>query len=90
MPCSAILFPMKTLSFQYEFQGHASHLATGGAVEWYPEKKQWKATIIAQSQPEIRFEAWDYDSAVASLLCCAKWLGRDLQNDQAQAPKPAP
>jgi hypothetical protein len=40
----------------------------------------WKATVIAQTDPEIKFEAWHGDSAVAGLLCCAKWLGWDLQS----------
>ena len=66
--------------FRYDYANMGNTLASLGDIEWDKEKKQWKATIIAQREPEIRFEAWDDDGAIAGLMCVAKWCGRDLQS----------
>ena len=66
--------------FRYDYANLGSTLACLGDLEWDKEKKQWKATIIPQRDPEIRIEAWDDDGAIAGLICVAKWIGCDLQN----------
>lgn len=64
-------------TFTYEFRGRASWILTGGDVEWDDERNLWKATMVVQSNPEIKVEAWHEDSAAAGLICCAKWMGYD-------------
>jgi len=51
-----------------------------GTTEFDEEKNKFKATIIAQSEPEIKFEAWDDDPVISILKCLAKWRGIDMQN----------
>ena len=57
-----------SVSFRYAFQGRASTINLGGEVTWDNEKHKWRATIIAQSEPLIRFDAWHDDSAFAGIL----------------------
>ncbi len=67
------------MRFDYRYEGAASRLMTGGEIEYEKDSWRWKATIIAQTNPEIKFEAWDEDPAVAGLKCCAAWMGRELR-----------
>lgn len=64
--------------FIYDYSNMGSTLACRGDIEWDKEKKQWKATIIIQQEPEIKFEAWDDYGSIAGLLCVAKFCGRDI------------
>lgn len=66
------------MQFTYQHTSAASRIMLGGTTEFDREKKQYRATIITQRDPEIRFDAWADDPALAGLLCCAKWMGHDL------------
>lgn len=70
-------------SFGFQFNGNTSRMSTGGDVAFDTERKLWRATIIAQTNPEVRFDAWDEDPAVAALIACGKWMGRDLASERA-------
>lgn len=77
--------PSPGSTFSFEFLG-ASRLRTDGAVAFDTERKQWRSTIIAQREPELRFDAWDDDPAIASLMVCAKWMGRDMSKAEVSRP----
>jgi hypothetical protein len=64
--------------FRFEFTSGANQIVSGGDVVYDEAQKKWKATIIAQRVPEIRFEAWDEEGPTAALLAVAKYLGRPM------------
>lgn len=77
-----------TNQFRFHLDCEGNTMGVLGTLQWDKEKRRDKATIIAQKEPEIRYEAWADRSATAALLCIAQWSGSKLHAEPCSLSKP--
>lgn len=73
---------MNTGHFQFQSEVHGNTTHSRGEITFDKERKQWCASIVIQSAPEIRFDAWSDHSTAAALLALSMRTGRPLHEAQ--------
>lgn len=60
--------------FSFQINGGCYRAATVGTISWDEEKDIYCATIIAEGDQPIQFDAWDRNAIKAAWLAIGEWL----------------
>lgn len=70
--------------------GSGNTFQSRGTVTWDTERRQWRATIIVQRDPEIRFDAWSDFQNAAVLMALSQHAACPLiPAPESTAPEPS-